>query len=61
MELNIAVAMVASIVAPMVPDIVGEADRRREETTRTEIATPRRAIVGDPEKGITSTASTPPT
>ena len=53
MELIIAVAMVAIMVAAMVPNIVGQVDRRREETTREEMATLYSAIVGDPEKGIT--------
>jgi len=61
MELIIAVAMVAIMSAAMVPNIVGEVDRRRAETTRAEMVTRYRAIVGDPEKGITSGAATPPT
>jgi len=53
MELMIAVAMVAIMAAAMVPNIVGQVDRRREQATREEMATLYRAIVGDPGKGIT--------
>jgi general secretion pathway protein G len=51
-ELIIAVAMMAILAAAMVPNIVAQLDRHREEATRAEMAALYRAIVGEPENGV---------
>ena len=54
-ERIIAVAMMAILAAAMVPNVVAQLDRHREEPTRAEMAALYRAIAGDPARAILGT------